>query len=78
MCADVQAKPLEPLMQKPIRTETHHPIVSDETSRRGPVPLDPALLVHVAGGIDGESPHGRWSPIDETLPADASAPHGRW
>lgn len=66
-------------MQKFTRTETHQPTVNAETSRRGPVPLDPAMLVHVAGGaVDGEAPHGRWSPTEPTSDVDASAPHGRW
>lgn len=67
-------------MQKFVRTETPQHPVTAQVSRRGPVPLDPALLVHVAGGsADREqSPHSRWSPIDPALDIDASAPHGRW
>lgn len=67
-------------MQKFIHTETLQPTVTAQAPRRGPVPLDPALLVHVAGGsADREqAPHGRWSPIDAASDIDASAPHGRW
>jgi hypothetical protein len=70
---------LEPNMQKPALSETQQPTTTVQAPRRGPVPLDPALLVHVAGGYDGEqAPHGRWSPIETTADYDASAPHGRW
>ena len=57
-----------------------HPNTVEQTPRRGPVPLAPEWLVHVAGGqSEEEAPRGRWTPIEEVTSADRdAAPRGRW
>lgn len=57
-------------------------IADEPETRRGPVPLDPALLAWVVGGSSHEqAPHGRWSvPTTSDAGTDGpdTAPHGRW
>lgn len=67
-------------MESTTRTEIRVPASVGQVPRRGPVPLDPSLLRHVAGGVeDDAAPHGRWSlPEASGVAGDDAAPHGRW
>jgi hypothetical protein len=62
------------------RSSSTAPNSVEQTPRRGPVPLAPEWLAHVAGGQSEDgAPRGRWAPIEELASADQdAAPRGRW
>ena len=62
------------------RKSSTTPNTVEQAPRRGPVPLAPEWLAHVAGGqSDDGAPRGRWSPIEEPASVDQdAAPRGRW
>lgn len=67
-------------MSIPQRLSSTAPNTAEQTPRRGPVPLAPEWLAHVAGGQgENEAPRGRWSPIEASESTDPdAAPRGRW